>query len=429
MNLLALLAYGLVNVAMVLCHLLKKERIYEFPFWAGALALGWFYPQAIGGYHNAQAYPAQSYASGMFFATLCTLALWGGYCKAVNAVPLKSSWLDAQFDLDRLFQAGAVLCATGFFFHWKLNSLPEEMLAQSQWSGATVKYLFLSSVFVFGFITLWLVYLSQPKLVVPRLLVFIIPSLLLLLESAVLQGRRAAMMNVVAYVLISLWFVRRVIIPQWALIGGLILGLVLINSIGTYRAIMARNDLSWRERFKLAANADYASESESLVKKGGSDFNNYIFLRQVIAEGSQFDLGLKHWNGLVFNYVPAQLVGRKVKNALLLPIMDDSIIIASAHDRYGYEFGTGGVATGYMDAFASFSWFGFIKFWAIGLIMGVLYRHAMTGMFLGQLLYVYMLSGAMHAISHGTHTILVAQWVYFFALGYPLLRWAKLRPS
>ena len=312
MNLIALLLYGVVNGAMVFYHLLKAERIYEYPFWAGTLALGWFYPMAIGGFFNVQNYPDGAYANAMLFATACTLAAWYGFSKGMKQLNSKPSWLDARFDYHRLIQGGTILCCVGFFFHWKLQSLPEEMLAQTQWSGATVKYLFLSSVFIFGFITLWLVYLSQRKFLAPRLLVLIVPSLVLLLEAAVLQGRRSAMMDVVSYIFISLWFTRRITLPRWALVWGLILGLILINSIGTYRIIMGSKELSLRERFQQAANADYTSESKKMIKEGGSDFNNYIYLRQVIAEDMQFDFGLKHWNGLVHNYVPAQIVGRGI---------------------------------------------------------------------------------------------------------------------
>lgn len=59
--------------------------------------------------------------------------------------------------------------------------------------------------------------------------------------------------------------------------------------------------------------------------------------------------------------------------------------------------------------------------------MGTLYRYAMAGAFLGQFLYVMQMGTAMHAISHGTNRILVSEWVYFFALCFPLLYWAKIK--
>jgi hypothetical protein len=408
---------------MVAFHLLSKNRIFEFPFWAGVLALGWFYPMAIGGYVKAEHYPEAAYANGMLFATLCTVALWIGFAIGTKRIPRKPSWIDAQFDLDRLFSACALLTVGGLLFYWKLQSLPEEMLRQSQWSGATVKYLFLSSVFQFGFIGLWILYLSQDKFVVPKILLFWIPGLLLILRAAVLGGRRAEMMNLVSFIFTSLWFVRRKAPPPWMIAAAVGVGLVLANSIGTYRGIMKNKELSLSERLKVASKADYTSESKNLLQEGGGDFNNYIYLRQVTAEDGRYDFGLSHWNGFIFNYVPAQIVGRGIKNSLMIPLKYYAPSVA--YSRYGHRLGVGSVTTGYYDAFASFWWLGFIKFWLVGWLMGVLYKRAMVKSFLGMLLYAYMLGPAMHAISHGTHLFLVTKWAYFFMLAYPVLYWAK----
>ncbi|WP_372845874.1 hypothetical protein [Pontiella sp.] len=409
---------------MVLSYLLRKNRIFEFPFWAGMIALGWFFPQAIGGL-SSEKFPEGAYAAGMLFATLCTSAMWGGYVKAVNKQDWKPGWLEAQFDMNRLYHAGVILCFAGFYFQWKLLSLPEEVLNATQWSGAAVKYLFLSSVFRFGFLALWLLYLIQNRKADPRYLVLLIPCLLLLLDAAILRGRRAAMMDVVAYLLISLWFVRRISLPRWMLLGGLLVGLVLINAIGVYRGIMKNENLPLRERMKMAMKADYTQESKDVMEKSGHEFNNYIIFRHAYTEVGEYDFGLKHWNGLVFNYVPAQIVGRATKKALMLPENYKFFVVAK--QKYGYTMGVGTTLTGYLDAFGSFWWLGFIKFYLIGWIMGTLYRNAMVGSFLAQLLYVYVMNKAMQSVSHGTHAIMLSVWVYFFALGYPAFLWAKLK--
>lgn len=426
MNLIALISFGLVNGWMVLYHLMAPGRFYHFPFWAGMLAMGWFFPQVIYGYLNPDIFPEAAYASGVFFATLCSIALWGGYSISIHRSTGRSCWLEAQFNERRLFIAGAILCFVGFFFQYKLRSLPDELTSMTQWSGAAVKYLFLSSIFVFGFITLWLLYLSQPRTWVPRLMVFIIPSLLFIAESAFLQGRRAAMMNLVSFTLISLWFVRHQAIPRWMLICGLAGGLLLVNSIGFYREIMLNEEASWGDRISTALHADYLAATDELDELG-LEFNNYILYRFVAEEEGNYDYGLRHWNKLVFNYVPAQIVGRKFKDSLMVDLHDSSRRIA--RERYGHIYRTGSTATGYKDAFLSFGWLGFVKFIIIGWMMGALYRRAIQGHFLGQLLYVFMLGSAMHAISHGTHRILVSTWVYFFALGLPPLLWAKVRST
>ncbi|VGO21676.1 O-antigen polymerase [Pontiella sulfatireligans] len=423
MNLIALVLYGLVNGAMVGVHLLKKNRVYEFPFWAGALSLGWFFPMAIGGFVNAKMYPDAAYSTGMIFASLCSIALWVGFSKAIKERPPKVSWLDAQFDRDKLFVAGAALSVMGFYFLWKLNNLPEEMLRQTQWSGATVKYLFLGSIAVIGALVLWILYLDQDKILAPKLLLFIAPTFLSLLQAAV-GGRRGVMMNLAAYIFVTLWFVKRIILPRWLLFSGVLFGLALVNSIESYRIIMSKKNVSLSERLKETSRIDFTSGSKGAMKSVAGDFSNYIFLRQVVAEDFQLDFGLSHWNGMIFNFVPGQWVGKDLKKALMVNTEYNAFSVVS--ERYGHHFGVGTVTTGYYDAFASFGWLGFFKFWLIGWMMGTLYRNGMNGSFLGILLYVYMLSSGMHAISHGTHAVLVSNWIYFLVLGYPVIHYAKI---
>ncbi len=424
MNLVTLILYGMVNAAMAITYLFGKNRIYEFPFWAGAIALGWFFPQALGGYLTIEEYPPGAYASGLFFATFCSIALWAGYEFSVKKEPRQAGWLGVPFYTKNLFLAGAVLCALGYYFQMRLLSLPEEMLAQTQWTGAAVKYLFLASIGKIGFIVVWLLYLEGRKWTSFKLLLFVAPGLLMALNAALVQGRRAGMMNLAAYVLVGLWFTRRIIIPRGFFIVGLVCGLILVNAIGTYRAIMRNSEISLRDRLSEAAQADYTSSSKKVLEKSGGEFDNYIFYSKIYSETGLFDYGLIHWNGFVGNYVPAQIIGRGTKQALMMPLIDYRDL---AREKYGHTFAVGSTVTGYCDAFGSFGWLGFIKFLWIGGIMGGLYRHAMVGSFLGQLLYVYLLNIAMHSITHATHTILVASWVYFFALGYPVIRWARVK--
>jgi hypothetical protein len=424
MEFLALFIYCSVNLSMTLFYLLGRGKFYEFPFWAGVIALGWFLPQAIGGYIQPDEFPDGAYVRGLLFATLCTVALWGGYVWARNRTPQKTSWLNAAFYNNKLFIAGAVLCLVGFYFDWKLSSLPDEMLTATQWSGASVMYYFLSRIFRYGFIALWLLYLSRAQWFSPMFLVFLIPCWLQLLDSALLQGRRAAMMDLVSYLAVSLWLVRRISIPRWLIISGLCLGLLLVNAIGTYRGIMIDKKTTTEEKIESLMEADLLRSAQKSSQKTYLEFKNYIFYSQTYADTLKFDYGLVHWNGVVFNYVPAQIVGRRTKNALMVSLFDP---VDTAHRKYGHAFSTGTTNTGYCDAFGSFGWLGFIKFLWVGTLMGILYRNAINGAFLGQLLYVMLLTTAMHIVSHGTNRILVSEWVYFFALCYPLIFLSRVK--
>jgi len=425
MTLFSLILYGTINVAMVAYYLRAKGTFYQFPFWAATFSLGWFFPQAIGGYLNVSQFPEYAYEDAMLFASLCSLALWGGFIFRMNKTVRVVGWLDASFDPQRLYLASAVLCLIGFYFQWRLWSLPEELLAVTQPSGIVVKYLFLGNIFKLGFISLWLLGLWQSRLLSPKFLVFLGPGLLLFLEAILLRGRRAIMMELLTCIVFGLWFARRISIPRWIIISGLSAGLLLINGIGVYRQIMQnQKDVPLAERFSQVAEANYLELFERKMRDSGEEFKNYVYARLFYADTGNYDYGGEHWNRFVFNFVPAQIVGRELKKSLMLDNQDVNLM-EYVKQEYGHSFMTGMTMTGYTDCFGSFGWFGFVKFWLVGFIMAALYSHAMQGSFLGSFLYIFAITDAIQTISHGTHDILVRIWIYFFVLGYPAFLWAK----
>ncbi len=418
MDLAFLLAYGICNIAMIAYYLFSgKSRYFEFPFWFGAIGLGWFYPQAIGGYHGIDLLPDGYFQKGMMFATLCTVAMWLGYVQSThrNRAHSGTLWLMERYDPTRLYYACTGLCVMGFFFFFKLQMLPEELKASSQWTGAPVMYLFLSGMFKIGFIGLFIMYLHERKIFSVRF-ALLVPCFVMLILPVLLGGRRADMMSFIGYTLFPLWFVRRLAIPRIWITTGLVLGIILINAIHLYRSAMKdSSELALGERLNIAAKQDYLKENKSMLDKPGFEFEKYIYRMAGVEKLKAYDFGMSHWNELVFNYVPAQWVGRTLKQSLMF----DHISPYEAGRRvFNFSGAAGATHTGYMDAFASFGYFGFIKFWIIGLMMGTLYQKAMEGYFLPQLLFALGLNSAMHSISHATNEILIRIWIYFFIFGF-----------
>lgn len=385
MDAITLVLYGLVNLFMVLSYLIRKGDVFKLPFWIGIISLGWFYPQAIGGYYNIHEFPGNSYAEGMLFASFCSIGVWIGWILAYTKPLNPNSWLNSSFNQTRLYWVGSFLSLGGFYFQWLLWQLPEDMLADTQWSGLTVQYFFLSQIFKFGFLILWFLYLNKNKLSSFRFFVFLIPCFLLFIDAVVLRGRRAEMMNLASFILISLYFIRGFLIPRWLMIICLIFGIVFINAIGVYRSIMKDTTLSFEQRIDMALSADYLSDNQESLNDSGEEFKNYIYIRAAVGNEFNFDYGVYHWNQFVFNYIPAQLVGPEVKNFLTIPIGDTEELVKA---KYGHSFYMGTTVTGYADAFSSFGWFGFIKFILIGWISSILFKYAESGRFLAQILYI-----------------------------------------
>lgn len=429
MELFSLILYAVVNLWILIRYFAgPKGKVYEFPFWMALMAVGWFLPQAIGGYANVDCYPQGSYATALIFATFCSIALLVGYEISVSKGIKKSSWLCMQLQPKKLYLASAGLILFGFYFFFKLSRLTPEQITVTefgQWTGVTVRYLFLSGAFKVGVLALLLLYCGQRRLLNTRFLIFLIPALIMMLTPIIFGGRRADMMELTAYSLISVWFVRGWVIPRTLLLVSLSVGLIFINSIGLYRGVMDKGkEMDLNERIRIALNQDYLGQNFNTLETSGPEFENYVFRMDAVNKLDSFDYGLSHWNMLVFNYVPAQIVGQELKSSLMVPIFTPSQAGWNEYQFYGQA---GATDTGYLDAFASFSWLGFIKFYLIGVIMGRLYQYAGKGYFLSRLLYIFLLTAGMHAITHTTNDVLVRMWVYFLIFGFPIYYWARAR--
>jgi hypothetical protein len=132
----------------------------------------------------------------------------------------------------------------------------------------------------------------------------------------------------------------------------------------------------------------------------------------------KFDLGIVHWNQLVFSYVPAQIVGRELKEALYLPMA------RPLYEEYFYTPAMGSTLTGLADAFQSFWYFGCLKFFLIAFVMQKLWLAARGGNLTAQLLYMLMPVYALQAITHTTHYF-VSPWVHLGIFLLPALLWAR----
>jgi hypothetical protein len=159
--------------------------------------------------------------------------------------------------------------------------------------------------------------------------------------------------------------------------------------------------------------------------EGSSETVAGIYLTAACASENAFNFGLNHWNGLVFNYVPAQIFGSEFKESLCLPIPN---LFAIADRNYGYVKPTGSTVTGMVDCFASFSYFGCLEFFIIAYIMQRLYRRAIDGNIIAQSLYLFMMTNALHAITHGT-TWFVSPWVHMLVFWIPLMFYATRRSA
>jgi hypothetical protein len=404
-------ALTVLCLALLVWGTTKPGRVYEFPFLTGAVMAGWVLPQIFGLAGNAFL-PVDALAKTVLFMILCIGACYFGYVwQSKRKFPL-----DFHYDQAALLRVCAGLTLFGGSFYFAVSRLPEEQLAMTQFSGLSVAYLFFADVLAYGFAIALLLFFRDRSRLALALALF---ASSFYLERIVFGGRRGDVVQVVLMVLLAIWFQRGKVMPIPLMIVAMLGGSLVFNSIDQYRAIATSKD---GQDWKKITQIDFLGNLKQLSAHGGEEMTNVVY--NIAAKDAEMDLdfGAFNWNMLVFNYVPAQIVGQDFKAFLMFDIGD------AAADRYGYEANVGATATGFSDAFASFWYFGFMKFFLIAYLIAIVYRSAVRGNFTAQICYMVILPDALHAVTHHTQWFF-SPWLHMAIFLLPALLVARASPG
>jgi hypothetical protein len=402
-----LLGFTLLCVLLLLQGLLRRGGMYQYPFLAGAVFTGFVLPQLVGLSHDPFL-PPGSLEATLIMATLSAAMCWLG--SAMASQPARDTYW--PIDDRRLLAAGVVLSLLGTYFFYAISRLPPEMTQRSQWTGLPVAYLFFARMLTYGFAIGVLLAVRNRSW----------PAILLALygaafygESIIIGGRRQDLVEFCTIILMAWWFQRNRSLPRPIMLGGLLLGTLFINSIGDYRAAtMSEQGPQWSQVFDI----DFVGNLGRLSESGGAEVRNAVYSIAGVRRSMDLDLGASQWDALVFAYVPAQLVGADVKEALYIPVQ------SPAYDEYFYTPASGSTWTGLSDAFQSFWYFGCLEFFLIGWIMQRLWLAAGRGSICAQLIYMLIPVQAMQAITHTT-SYFVTPWIHIGIFLVPALLAAR----
>ena len=288
--------------------------------------------------------------------------------------------------------------------------LPGDLTIAVQMTGVPVIYIFFSRLLSYG--------LSISALCLARrfswpAFAIILFNLVFYLDRIVVTGKRAEAVELLAIFALSYWFHRGWFIPRTLVLCGVLLGTLLMNSMGDYRAITQVNSKPvWDEIMQI----DIIGNLSRVLEDGGDEMRNAILRISNTNETMEFDYGKFHWNRLVFNFIPAQMLGADFKQQLMLPMP------AAARD---YDPILGTTETGMADAFQSFWYFGALKFLLLSYVVRRIWVSANTGEFSAQFVYLLSIVPSMHAISHQTDWVLMV-WVHMVMFAAPALAFAVM---
>ncbi len=386
-------------------------RAYEPFLPMSAVFFGFAWLQLHGLWRNEHLLPVGALERVAFMTLLCLVGFWWGYSRKVR--PLK--FLDGVYNERRLLGASVLLSAIGGGFFFAISRLPEDVLSNSLPSGLLVAYRFFALALSYGFALAWLLWARFGSRSALSVACF---GAAFYFDRIIIAGRRAEASEFFFIAILALLFGRGRKLSRIGILASMVIMVVAMHSTGQYRTLARES--GWRETL-MTGSIDFFANLRSIALYGGEEMKNAVYVMDAYSETGEFDFGLSHWNLLVFNYVPAQIVGASFKSSLKVDLPD---VAASV---YGYQASTGSTLTGMVDSFGSFWYFGALNFAVIGAILRKIWRSAWSGSLGSQLLYMLLITNALHTVTHHTNRFF-SPWIHMSMFLFPLLLWARRVP-
>lgn len=413
MTVLLLVIITLECLAMTAWGMSRRGRIYEFPFLAGVTWAGFVLPQLVG-LRNDAFLPPGALAKTCLMVALCAAMGVAGYA-SVEKPFAAPAW---AFSRKALLKLGLGFSLFGGYFFYLISRLPEEMTSgSSQWSGLPVAYLFFAHILTYGFAIAVFCLASRHS---PAALGLSLFGAGFYLDRIVLAGRRGDTLDFTFILLMAWWFGKGKIMPRFLMLAAVLGGTLMLHSTGDYRGrVMGEKKMSLDSLREIP----FVENLGRILREGGEELRSAVYEIHAADYHGRYDYGAFHWNGLVFNYVPQQLVGKGLKEGLMLKSGGPGDT-----SEFGFTAIPGATATGATDSFLSFWYFGCLKFFLIGYFMKRLYLTARRGWYFHQLVYALILASSLHTITHHTQWF-VTPWVHYLLFLVPALWILRDRPA
>ena len=393
----------IVLAALFLQVARAPSLIFEYPYMMASVFAIFILPQAFSLIHFPGRVSQHAIDSALLVTLLCLLAAILGY--QVKPSMFIAKQLIIPVNEKRILHVSACFIVVGLTFFYLLMNIPIQTSEAGGWTGRATIYLFFAGLINPG-LAMALSLLLRKK-TFGRATLTAVASLFPL--YGIYRGRREGAVLFILIVLLGLFFTKRKTPPRVAIFGGLFLFMLIIPAIGSYRNIVQQvaNETYGREYKRtnfLAAVSNihlYDNFVDFMSKESILELRNAAALIESTERFHKYQLGAGYWNNLVFRFVPAQLIGRERKQALM--IGDESDKLQSKELLNGYVISTGTTPTGIGDSFMEFGWFGclFYAFLAIAFRTAWVVAFKHNGLF-AQLLYLLVCTSGMRSVTHGT---------------------------
>lgn len=368
--------------------LIRLERIYQYPFFMGAIFISFILPQGFSLLMSPGPVSQQALERVLLMSCLCAAMCWVGYQLPLSRTLITK--LDVAINPKKLFHGGIIFIGVGSVSNFLISRLPDAVRDNTQWTGVITIYAFFAGLIYPGLTVILLSTLRRPTV---GKIILTACAAALPLQAIIFYGRREPTATFILTIGLSLYFVHRLVPPRWVAVSVVVLALFAIPLTASYRTIAKTGD--WNQLSQL----NPLESLESFVKEGEFlELRNAALLMDAAIQTHQYGWGTEYWNTLVFRFIPAQLVGNDLKKSLQIQIVNYDL-----QSLYGYRIPTGLTITGVGDAFTQFDYLGCLFFFFLAYLfknlwISAIYRDSIVS----QVFYVSLFAPAMISVTHGT---------------------------
>lgn len=381
-----LVALGLVKV------LFHPERIYEYPHFMSAVFAIFILPQAVSLVRFPGAAPEAAVRRVLWMACLCLAACLVG-SKLSRALRFRGTGAAVRaMDQNRLFHTGLVFVGCGLAFSFILGRTEVQTSELGGWTGPATIYAFFQQLCYPGFAICLMVALRRPTLL--SLAATVVASLVPV--QSIIFGRREPAALFALTIGLTLYFQMRLRPARWLIAGSIGFAMLAIPATATYRRYQLEQDWEGVRQIDWVGNFRDFLNDESVL-----ELRNAAMLIEATQRSGEYEYGAGYWNHLVFRYIPAQILGPKFKESLMIDRPREGLERELA--AMAYVNPAGSTVTGLGDSFQQFGYWGCLFFAGLGLGFAALWRSAgpHSALF-AQLLYIQSCTSAMRAVTHWT---------------------------
>jgi hypothetical protein len=368
----------------------RPSRVFEFPYFMAGVFAVFIVPQAVSLLRFPGQVLGEDIANVFLMSSLCLGMCILGYQLPPSRFVVRN--MLRPVDHDRLFHVGIGFILISIAASLVGSRATAEFAAEGGLTGGLTIVFFFVNLGYPGFAIC--LYLLREKITPSRLFITMLGFANPLL--AIYHGRREPAVMFVLIIVMSRFFATKKAPNPLLVYAGMAFMMLAIPATGQYRALVYEGRTSEIRQIDLIGNFQEFLNQESIL-----ELRNAAAIIRSFRLRTELEYGAGYWDYIIFRFVPAQIVGRDVKNALM--ISGESQNIYKRQLATSYEIPAGSTITGMGCSFEQFGWLGCLFFAFLALLFRSIWVAAnQQNSIFAQLLYIMICTSAMRTVTHQT---------------------------